>query len=65
MSTSVTPVTHKLESADNLSHCEESQELCHNNTSSNYIGSVEVASELLYTVGSLRDSWAGVSCGLE
>ena len=65
MSTSITPVAHKLESADHLSHCEETQELCHNNTSGDYIGSVHGVSELLDAVWSLGDSWAGVPCGLE
>ena len=53
MSTSVTVIPNKLEPADHLSHCPESQKLCHNNASRDYFGRVQVASQLRYSVGSL------------
>jgi hypothetical protein len=47
MSTGIAPVTNKLHSANHLTHCEESQELCNNNTSSCQLGGVEVVPEAL------------------
>lgn len=50
VSTSVTSVTNKLESANNLANCEETQELGHDNSSSCHLRIAD-ASDLLEHAG--------------
>ena len=72
VSTSISPITNKLESANHLADCEKTQALCRNNTTGYHLLGAEIVSDLLKCIGwwcsgllCLVEEGAGVSCALD